>query len=296
MELNLTINPTHTPIEFEPKISERMEGELTPLYMAPLVQKRFEDVFGKINLESAFLYFARRFGMENAAKDSASHKELARYYLTPKDKDIVVCAAFGGGNVSFSFHIKEEEYDRLLKDGYNTPLEDYYKSLYSFILEQNDYQEGYTNFQMYVDYTIMQFDTNKELDKENDELHNVFKDINCFEDYIVCFPKFMYGFESSLEYRDNEAYQSILAWITPREEEFQKKTRIIKPTFKHFENSPAMNDLHSYCFSILEDFLRPTYIRDVDYNIYGEFTVNNGDDDEDNEIELVEYYGSDEDE
>lgn len=45
-----------------------------------------------------------------------------------------------------------------------------------------------------------------------------------------------------------------------------------------------MNELKQQCLKILENFLIPTYIRDVNYNIYGEFP------DDTDEVGLIEYF------
>lgn len=151
-----------------------------------------------------------------------------------------------GGKMNFSKFTRQGRFDRLFTE--NEPIEEF-ENILKFI---ND---------------TVKYLSNSE-DAENDELLICFRKINDWESFVLNIPNFMTGF-NSLEFRQEEAYGIFSDWISPKEELFQQEESIKKPTFADATENESIDEYRKQCDKILEDFLRPTNIRDVYYNIYG---------------------------
>lgn len=264
--------------DFDYKKNGRLSKELYPLQIGHLVKERFENQHGKTTLQDAFLYFVRRFGNSDIGRDD--YKQLATYKLVPKDKDILVYISLSSNDIDLSFQIEKDKYIDIINSEYFKPLEAYYRDFHSFLIEKCESIKSFDETLKFINDSI------KVLERFNgvkdDELLASFKKITDFESYINEIPNFMYGL-GSLEHRQEDAYKVFNEWIEPREKEFCEATGTKRSSWDDIDKSDIIKEYVNYCYEIMEDFLRPTYIRDVYYNILGEFKGDL------NNVETVEY-------
>ena len=245
--------------------------------------KEFQEKYGEIDNANSFLYFVRRFGF-SSPKDT--YKQLASYLLECEEyPDIYVGASITTG-IYISFYTPKKKYQYFQDKYFVNAKVEYYKQFYSYLMETNQKMKDFEeDILVFIKKSVKAINQNMpESEKETkDYLLESFSRINNWEDFIYEIPNFMEGF-ASLEYRHAEAFKLFHNWLNPREFEFQKVKNIKKPSFHDIEENEEMNELKNKCLKILENFLIPTYIRDVNYNIYGRF----GDDIE--QTGLIEYF------
>lgn len=247
---------------------------------AEMIQYDFEKKYGELKTDKSLLYLIRRFGY---SEPRDSYKQIADYmFYNDKYKDIIVDVSVSSCKAYVFFYVEENKLKKIYNDNYWNPLEGYYKNFYKYLESKKEKMKDFDN-------DILPFITSsvetlaKQKDCNKDLLYESFNRIKNWESFIFEIPNFMDGI-GSLEYRHEEAYKVFLEWIEPRESQFQEEYNLSKPSFLDAERCVEMEVLKKQCMEILEDFLKPTYIRDVYYNIFGEYKG-----DLEN-CETVEYY------
>lgn len=264
-----------------------VRGDLDGLRFSDSLLNEFQKEHGELDVANSFLYFVRRFGF---SEPNDTYKQLASYLLECEEyPDIYPYINLTTG-VYITFFIKEQKMKYFEKKYFGDATNEYYKQFYLYLMETNQMMNKFEE-------EILVFIKNsvESLRKEipvyecevdinsRDFLFESFSRINNWEDFINEIPNFMQGFHG-LAHRHNEAYILFNNWIEPREIEFQNAKNIKKPSFEDITENDEMSELKQQCLKILENFLIPTYIRDVNYNIYGQFT------DDTEEIGLIEYF------
>lgn len=245
--------------------------------------KEFQEKHGEIDNANCFLYFVRRFGFSEP-KDT--YKELATYILECVEYPDIYIRVSITTRVYVSFYTPKKKYQYFQDKYFLKVREDYYKQFYSYLMETNQKMKDFEEkILVFIKQSVDVINQNMpESEKETkDYLLESFSRINDWQTFINEIPLFMQGF-GSLEYRHEEAYKLFHNWLNPRELEFQKIKNIKSPSIDDIEENEEMEELKNKCLKILENFLIPTYIRDVNYNIYGRC----GDDIE--QTGLIEYF------
>lgn len=234
----------------------------------------FESRYGELKLDAALLYFIRRFGFKPPAD---SYKNIAEYkFKTSIDDDLVVDVIFSSNKPYIYFGLPTKKYRGIIDKNFNIPLQEYYNSFCDWLLENNYILENFESevlpfFKKSLNTLKKQSTDPKNL--KEDGLYQSFKRVKNWKTCVLEYQHYMFGF-GSLEYRNKEAYKFFNDWFEPKEKEFQLKTKTKKPTYSNIYNNPDMRKYKKLSAQILREFLKPTYIRDVYYNIHGKLDAN----------------------